>query len=377
MASSEGIIFADLFINNKEFFIQFFSQYYQENKQRIDPVIIELETILNNYNVNTITTAMAESFKIAWKNFQRIVLLNDGDLQLLVAYRGKGGHNPTFSQIIKQEDVEGEEITPRGRQYGIRSGDNLIKETMAALKASQIEKFLQKHINDFLNQLQSTIGSSTAEKIHRYHEYCLTLSLQNSTEHITGKQWYEAFYTASAGQYFGGKGLGQAYDAFMNHLANKEKGIFDFLTSNGLKDASFQKIGFQSQSVYFEEGGVEGPWPGSNFAELLKESRNHIGWYTGGDIVIVSPETMQIVYNIQLKTTTEKSLSVFNERVSAIRTFLKGFLLLTPEEKGERVFEFFLTSVSNYDDFNSAPQQEIDALLQQELGKKIPINLKF
>jgi hypothetical protein len=35
-----------------------------------------------------------------------------------------------------------------------------------------------------------------------------------------------------------------------------------------------------------------------HFPELLNDSKNRIGWYTGGDIIIINPETLSVVYNI-------------------------------------------------------------------------------
>lgn len=366
---ADGIIFADYFIEDKSSFVKFFSEYYIENEARLKPVIMDLEGVLNQYTSKTVTAEMASSFKTAWKNFQQIVLLNDADLQLLVAYRGAGGMNATFSQIVKQADVEGVEQTEYGRRYGIKAGDDLIRDTMAALKASEVEKFLQAHLNDFLNQLETSITRSEAEKIHDYHEYCLSSYLQNTDIHITGMRFREAFYSQKAGHYFGGQGLGQAYDAFMNHMADRESWIYDYLSSGGASGGSdfSSTIETVRNSVYIEEGGVEAS---GTFPELLHASKNHVGWYTGGDIIIVNPETMQVVYNIQLKTTTANKASVFAERVEKIRGFLRGFLDLTPQQKGERIFDFFLTSVSNASDFNNAPDRDIDKLLKQAFSEK-------
>lgn len=366
--SKQGIIFSDMFITNKDMFVKFFASYYREKQAVLDPIINNVKKVLDKYTEKVITPAMATDFKTAWNDFEKNVLLNQGDLQLLVAYRGKQGLNATFSKIVKQADVEGAATSDGETRYGIQSGHDLIKETMDALKASDIEKFLQKHLNDFLNQLKEHITGEEAHDIHQYHEYCLITSLQNTRTHLTNKTWINAFYSSSYGRYFGGQGLGQAYDAFMNHLADKEPSIYGYLSSSGLRDNP-QNFDFMTKkTVYEEEKGV---LKIGNFAELLKESRNHIGWYTGGDIVIVSPETMQIVYNIQLKTTGRNVLSVFAERVESIRTFINGFIALSPEQKGERIFEFFLTSISNASQFNSLPQTEIDNLVKQGLEMKL------
>lgn len=367
MAIVEGIIFSDLFISNREMFVDFFEQFYQERASEIEPAVMEVDRILTVYTAKSLTATMANEFKTAWSTFENKVLLRGDDLQLLVAYRGQSGLNASFSKIIQQSAVEGAEMTQYGMRYGIKAGDDLIRDSMKALKASQIERFLQLHLNDFLNQLNSPIDQDEAYRIHEYHTQFLTDYYKyNYDAHLTGTKFREAFYTNSDGFYFGGQGLGQAYDAFMNHIANKNKWVYDYLRSSGQSNSNLEVDSCPESTVYVEEGQV---YEGANFPRLLSNSRNNTGWYTGGDIIIVNPETMQIVYNIQLKTTTENKASIFGERVSNIRKFIKSFIEGSPREKGERLFDFFLTSVSNEDDFNNMPTKEINQLLQDNLVK--------
>lgn len=319
---------------------------------------------------------MANDFRISWNNFEKIVLLNQGDLQLLVAYRGAHGRDGQFSQIIKQEDVESVG-TGIGASYGINAGHDLIKDSIKALNASKVEQFLQYHLNGLLNQLETRIEKPEAYLIHKYHQAQLAMAQSNSTEiHLTGMFYRDAFYGGTSGYYYGGQGLGKAYDAFMNHMANKETHIFNYLRSGGQSEANdISLITHRDTTVFIEEGGVE---QHGHFPQLLKDSTNHTGWYTGGDIIIVNPETMSIVYNIQLKTTTANKPSVFGERVEKIRKFLDGFQKLTPQQKAERIFNFMLTSISNHDAFNKIPQKDIEALLKQEFTEKIKdIKIQF
>lgn len=365
MANNQGIIFKDIFINNKEMFVDIFESYYVKNKAILDPIIEEVQSVLKKYNTKNITPAMATEFKAAWSQFEKYVLLNEGDLQLLVAYRGHSGLNAQFSQILSQAQVEGSTKTKYGNQYGIQAGHDLVRDSIAANQASEIEKFLQKHLNDLLNQLETPIAHNEAYLLHRYHTDCLSSFFQEEDEaHLTGVRFREAFYSKNAGHYFGGQGLGQVYDAYMNHMANKETWIYDYLQSGGMNvapgGARFANHG--DSTVYVEEGEV---FQNANFPRLLKNSKNHTGWYTGGDIVIVNPETMSIVYNIQLKTTTANNASVFAERVEKIRSFINKFVNDSPRQKGERIFDFFLTSVSNEAAFNAVPQKDIDKLLEE------------
>lgn len=371
MANNQGIIFKDIFINNKEMFVDIFESHYLKNKEVLDPIINEVYNVLQKYTTKTITPAMAAEFKSAWERFEQQVLLNQGDLQLLVAYRGQSGLNAQFSQIISQSAVEGTTQTQYGTQYGIQAGHALIRDSIAAMEASEIEKFLQKHLNGLLNQLETPINHNEAYLLHRYHTDCLSIFFQEEDEaHLTGVRFREAFYSKNASHYFGGQGLGQVYDAYMNHMANKETWIYDYLQSGGMNAVpdGARFINHNDSTVYIEEGQV---FSDANFPRLLKESKNHTGWYTGGDIIIVNPETMSIVYNIQLKTTTENKASVFGERIEKIRAFINKFINDSPRQKGERIFDFFLTSVSNAEAFNQIPQNEINLLLEdfrQSLG---------
>lgn len=346
-------------------FVDFFEQYYIEQQQILDPVILKLNDVLTEYQTKQITIKMADSFKVAWKDFQKKVLLNTGDLQLIVAYRGYQGKDAQFSEIIKQSDVEDAE----SGTYGINAGNQLIKESMAAIKARQVEQFLQLHLNGFLNQLEKRINKNEAYQLHRFHSYLLHNDFKGKdAPHITGVQWRVPFYGTNASHYFSGRGLGQAYDAFMNHLANHNKQVYNYLASNGANQSNAMILSTKEKaSVFEEEGGAK---KSGNFPRLLNESKNHTGWYTGGDIVIVNPETMEIVYNIQLKTTSANKPSVFAERVSDIRKFISSFIKLSPRQKGEKIFDFFLTSASNKNDFEMLPQETVDVLVKEQLKLK-------
>lgn len=378
MASTEGIIFSDLFISNRDVFIQFFEQYYREQTAAINNAIQRLNAVLTKYTTQTVTAASAAEFEDAWMEFQTTVLLNSQNLQLLVAYRGQSGLNARFSQILTQADVMGTSQTAYGMQYGINAGNTLVRDSIKYLEASKVEEFLQKHLNDLLLQLDSSITNNEAYLLHRYHtDFLNSYYKYDSTASLTNVKWREAFYSANDGFYFGGQGLGQVYDAFMNHLANYKPDFYDYLATGGVNDINGFVDTEPDNSVYVEEGQV---YETGHFPQLLSESRNHTGWYTGGDIIIVNPETMSIVYNIQLKTTTENKASVFAEKISAIRTFIHSLSALNnPIDMANKLFDFLLTSVSNRNDFNKKPQEEIDKLLIDNLNLKLKHNiaLKF
>ena len=377
--ANQGIIFSNIFINNKEMFVDFFEQIYKVRREPMIEAISKLDRVLSEYTTKNITEKMATEFKIVWANFEKEVMLNSIDLQLIVAYRGAGGKDGRFSQILKQEDVEGVQDTKWGKQYGIKAGSDLVKDSIKALEASNVEKFLQLHLNGLLKQLETKINHDEAYDLHQFHTDCLMLAYQNSEDnHLEGALFRNAFYANDSNNfsyYYSGRGLGQVYDAYLNHMANKETWIYDYLRTGGtanLPGNNFNKK--DKMTVYEEEGKVV---KGANFPTLLKNSRNHTGWYTGGDIVIINPETLNVVYNIQLKTTTEDKGSVFQERVENIRKFITEIKNKSPKEMAERIFDFMLTSVSNEEDFNNIPQEDIDEMIKSTLKMKLDIVQKF
>ena len=359
--STEGIIFGDLFINNEDLFISIFEKYYQQNATQIINAANELNKILQNYELKAINSKIANDFKIAWDKFQKIVLFNQQDLQLIVAYRDEtqSGRLASISGVLKQKSVE--ESTATG--YGINTGNQLITDSMEAIKANKIEQFFQSHINGFLNQLSEkkhAIDDNGAAILWQYHRQHLNDKWEYKDQ-LKGLRWYEAFYTQST--YFTGQGLGQAYDAYMNHMANYERQFFDYLKSGGKNSNSIliSDIKRKPHSVFKEEGGLT---PVSGFPKLLGDSKNHTGWYTGGDIVIINPKTMGVVYNIQLKTTTTKNKTVFPERIKNIKKFINNFISLKePKDMAKKLFEFLKTSISNRNEFKALPQETINSII--------------
>ena len=72
-------------------------------------------------------------------------------------------------------------------------------------------------------------------------------------------------------------------DAFLNHLGNMHKAVLLQTVNN---------FNMFDQTVVQEEK--------DNFFQLLADSVNKIGWYTGGDLILIVNN--EIVANIQLKT---------------------------------------------------------------------------
>ncbi len=342
-----GIIFHDLFVD-EELFIPNFKKYYEEKRENIEKTVSSLLSLLNRFNRKTVTKAMATEFKEQWDQFQIEVLGNQQPLELLVAYRDNdlSRNNIQFSTIVEQREVEETVNTKHGYIYGINSGNELITESFKIIQARGVEKFLQKHLGDLMNQLYyDKIDGPNAEKLHDYHSYLLpekySTSDRSKRQHITGLRWYQLFYQNMGFQQW----QGNAYEAYFNHMAKHEPAIFNYLSKKGAKDIDILNFQQQRKRVFVEEGGET--YNLGNFPKLMFGQQNNIAWYAGGDIVIVNNKG-QVVYNIQLKTTTSSAKTVFEEKVVSLQKFLKKFVSAqTVDEKAKLLFNNFKNTVAN------------------------------
>lgn len=365
---SNGIIFHDFFLD-KNTFIPLYREYYTEKKQEIDVIVNNLLLLLTQYNVKVVNHAMASQFQKLWEEFQLKVLLNRKPLQLLVVYRGDGtGSQSEYSAIINQAQVEESVDTKWGYRYGINTGNSLIEDSMRVIQARNIEEFLQIHMTGLLNQLYSTINRTVAKALHDYHSDILnhiyTTSDHNKRQHITGQKWYKVVY----GEMPFTSWQGNAYEAFFNHMANHEPNLFNYLSNHGQEMNVMLNFKTQKNSVYAEEGGYQQDL--GNFPRLMMGQINSIPWFAGGDIVIVNNK-LEVIYNIQLKTTTRNTQTVFAEKVSELRNFLIKFIdTTTVEEKAELLFNSFQNTIANSSIVNNLEkkaEQEAANLIKQTI----------
>lgn len=359
---NKGIIFHDFFLD-KETFLSLYKEYYLEKKVNVDQAVNELLIFLNSYNKNTVNAAMSKQFQILWESFQSVVLLNKNPLQLLVVYRGDGsGKHSEYSTIIDQSAVEEAVNTKRGYRYGINSGNQLILDSMAVIKARNVEEFLQIHISGLLNQLYTSLDRNQAKALHIYHSDILnhiyTTSNQAKRQHLTGEKWYKVIYgNAGFAQW-----QGNAYEAFFNHMANYEPSLFNYLSTHGQAMAVNLNVQSQKNSVFIEEGGNQ--FNLGNFPRLMMGQINSIPWFAGGDIVIINNK-LEVIYNIQLKTTTRNVQSVFEEKISELRNFLIKFTDLTSvDEKANLLFNTFQNTIANSNIVNNLEKDAIDEVIK-------------
>lgn len=346
--TSSGIIFKDLFINDKDTFIKFFASYYEDNQQTIDLTVTELIASILRVK-EKIDSDSSQHFQAAWAKFQVEVLQNQQPLQLMVGYRDQAsGHNLQISNIINQVDAESKML--------IVTGSQAVQDAVKAAQATRVEEVLQHHLNSFLNTLyrDHLDSSRTSQLIENKKQF---LPKNANYSNILNKNWQDIYYN----NYYEGQGLGQAYDAFMNHVANYHRQLYDYLSSQG--KGLENNLSLIHKTVYHEEGGLSGTFP-----ELLYTSLNHQSWYSGGDIIIVNPTTHAVVYNIQLKTTSimkDRIPTSFDIRLNKLLTFLNSFRALhNPRQKAEKLYQEFETTVSNSIELQSSLDNTVESLLK-------------
>lgn len=372
-AKQSGILFGDIFINNKELFIKKFTEYYQREQVEINNSAQRLLAQLNSMKKKRVTDLDSEAFTICWTDFRAKALGMSTEEKYLVMYRdaSRSGRMNSISGLVDKHSNLGQ-----GQyNYGFQTDKvyNELKSNIDKLSQSyDIEQFLQEHIDDFLTQLDAkAITPEESLNLKKYHRQYLLKKYQQQRESLAGKKWYEVFYNSST--YFSGQGLGQAYDAFMNHIANFKPQIYKFLETQGQLELGPQINSLLAHrgSVYQEEGGVK---KRGNFARLLGESTNRTTWYSSGDILIIDKTNLAPLYNIQLKTTNISALSTFEIKIEQLKTMVQNFIKSeTPQKKAEILFEDLLTTVSNSSEFNSLPQKTIDDMILTALKKNLGI----
>ena len=381
--STSGIIFADLFVNSEEDFVRYFTEYFNANRVNVENAIAQLTQTLTNIQTKTLNVDMADKFHQDWNNFQKVVLLNDKDLELIVGYRAPGKTAVTMSTVIPiSEATQGGNLIQTGNE-AVRRAVALGKQVQ---KAQEVEAALTTHLNGFITMLNTKISPQEKEILITDRMSAIPDKWKKMSGRLTDllddRKWQDIFYA----NYYTGQGLGKAYDAYMNHVANHHTAVYSYLASGGANSETLQVPRIKN-SVYTEEGGVSG-----NFPYLLNESLNTTGWYTGGDIVIVDPQTMSVVYNIQLKTTQEgetktrgtKIPSNFNIAIEKLKVYINGGKMtvgkntyhfsalstLPPEEKARQLFRLLKTNVSNYSAFDNSVQETIDDIIKQGITEK-------
>lgn len=245
---------------------------------------IALECITNDKNVRKIRNILRkilsnrENPKIVYENIER--------LQTEIF------KNPTVSLMVvaNLKSVNGEEhqwyLEPSELKLVQDSGAiKMLEEAKRSIIKAEYATILSKHLMEMISTVEST-KLENSEIPEFYNKYLFKSKSQKSS---SGQRVHHNRSLAAAvydkQEYTKSRRQGKMVDAFVNHLGNMHKSIF----VNGL-----ETITPFTKSVAEEEG--------PHFIQLLLDSKNNTGWWTGGDLILVNDN--KVIANIQVKSLT-------------------------------------------------------------------------
>lgn len=362
---AEGIIFAGFLLSKNEF-IEIYKQYASTIMVDLNR---ELEALLTNYN-NLTANAIYTQWDIIQKKYFAPITIMGVSLPSADILAGGGEEKYEFSAISPE--------------IGVLGGNNLIfNKIMQFKQLDEVQNILNLHYNGLVNSINSnTMNKEEAKKLHIYLYYQMAKqkiyatqyksknstksykrSIQRYKEDYTG-QPYSKIYGAIKGAQLSGKQL----DAFFNHMGGHHPDIFD---ASGQMSVSVVSKAFSlNKTVYAEEG--------AHFMDLLLESLNTTPWYTGGDIVVID-ETGAVIYNIQLKSSTNRNAR-FNIATKQLKkqilTITQAFQSQNIIQAAEAIYEALKTNSANEIQTKDEQYfQRIQENIAKHFEKQITINI--
>lgn len=362
MANKEGIIFEGYLLSEEDFI----QQFCEKDNNYFNTFQQEISQLANDIQTKNLTPG--EIYQ-RWDAIQKEYFTGTTILEIFC----EGEDNVYFSPLIVESEVVSNKGIESKRIYNSLQDINKIKQ------AKDFQQKITKHYQNLLKIVENqSLTKKEAKQAHILFSYSLQ-KLKNSvysltkknkqkigySEHrlkegFTGKTFREVIYQTLSGQQFEGK----VWDAFMNHMGDFHKEIFAALSQPEL---IFQLMNLYQlhqgleKSVYVEEN--------NHFVQLLYDSLNSTPWFASGDIVIVGSDG-KILYNIQLKTTTNNS-GYFKIATVALTKLITAIESLGQNrlEIAKLMYEKLKTSASNQ-------MQRGDNEIQQKLYQFVEENIK-
>lgn len=355
-----GIIVKNAFINDKKTFINLFKQDIAKNSKEIREAAINLQKALqvvkaldNKDPNNELAGATSEMYK-CYKEFESRALLRPAGADVQMGFRDSKGKYYLLSDIEAEQYNEFVESSNKRRvNFGI-ANNRLYTNARKKSEARTIQKLILHHLNEMMDTISGTNdeGKITDQAYDDMKKRCgekmVHFRRKDGSNPNTFGYYLLADTTDKDGNYIlNPSQSGQAYEAYFDHLARQHKWVYDFLASKGAINGTAQEIMTRDRSVYKEEGGTTTGV--GNFANLLAEARgNNTPWFASGDIVIVNPETGEIVYNIQLKTTKLHETAGFAQSIDELLKFIGEFIDTDgdAEKMAELIWNSFKTTLT-------------------------------
>ena len=117
----------------------------------------------------------------------------------------------------------------------------------------------------------------------------------------------------------------------------------------------------EGKNVFLEEGH-----PG--FYNLLIDSTNTTGWYSGGDLIITDSKG-EVVASIQLKTSGGSGETIGTIKRDRLNKAIDTLLLLIDQENNQFISKFYdLVKTSTVSPINNCIDQTVENIIKQNLN---------
>lgn len=335
MAVKEGALIGGYLLPEKEF-KEVIKDSILNNDENLKKIKDIFRRALNNIHIKNI--------RALYKNIEEL------ESELL--------KNPTVSlMVITNLNTQEEKMNfylNKSEKNFIRKGGKISKSK--ALKNSilneELNQILSQHLSNFIKEIENY--TLTKKEMKEFFEDNIFLSYERKRE--MGRRAKDSDYSLKQVVYGNNpQYLGQIADAYLNHIGNLHKSLL----FNKMANLSEIKL---PSSIKKEEG--------ENFFQLLIDSTNSTGWWTGGDLIVLGSNN-EILANIQLKT-----------RLSDTNSSVLGKITYEKLEKGlvdlYNLFEndFLKDSEKFANDFyelfkTSGITQEVENIITEEAIQKI------
>lgn len=317
----ERILFDGYALTEDEFIIKFKQKWKNSNwSEGLKQEIINLQKQIKKKDTS-------QNIISQWEKIEKNYFSNPEVDVIMSIVTEKEGR--LYSTPVSEKTQVGKKTLSIGlskiKNSYVKTGEEL-DAGLALSKAKEISEKINNHYKTLIQSLSKNPNKNDIETFNRYYQgqklddLAARLNLQRGfLKHqllkddktlkyniLKQKTYNEIIYgnmkTAE----------GKKLDAYFNHLGAHHTSLFYKLKHIDSKTV-FEDL---SKTVKSEEK--------NNFAQRLLDSMDTISWYAGGDIVVVNA-VGQIIYNIQLKTSINKSQS-FQISVSNLEKFTQKFL---------------------------------------------------
>lgn len=240
---------------------------------------------------NAILNIKQKNNRAAYKNIENIevkLLQNPGtSLMVITNLSDTTGKNTKWYWTASEKNV----ITKRG-------GLSITKTIKNNIEGFEAEQIVTQHLMQFINDVETKALSKQERR-----EIFNISNIQRDIKSRAGKEAHYKHIWNYRWIIYGNNPnwKGNVADAYIQHLGDLHTEFFNFNMNKSVNISS---------SVKQEEG--------AHFLQLLVNSTNATGWYTGGDLILLNSDH-EVIANIQLKTRLSGSKAAIKDAISTSR----------------------------------------------------------